>query len=128
MKIKRDKDKKELTPEEKELKDLKRARNIGLAALGTGAVSMLTSRIGRKYNDTKSVKESIERSIKENNPDLSEAIPTKYIKALKYGGAGLGAVGAGLHGISAVKYNKLKKKLKKQQEEEKNDNPEKSEK
>lgn len=128
MKIKRDKDKKELTPEEKELKELKRARNIGLAALGTGAVSMLTSRIGRKYNDTKSVKESIERSIKENNPSLSKAIPTKDIKALKYGGAGLGIIGAGLHGVSAVKYRKLKKKLEKQQEEKKNDNPEKSKK
>lgn len=109
MKIKRDKDKKELTPEEKELKDLKRAKNIGLAALGTGAVSMLASRAGRK------------------TPRDYDGKP-KNIKVLKYGGEGLGIIGAGLHGISAVKYNKLKKKLKKQQEEEKNDNPEKSKK
>lgn len=127
MKIKRDEDKKkkELTPEEKELQDLKRAKNIGLLALGTGAVSMLTSRAGRKFNDTKSVKESIERSIKENNPSLSKAIPTKDINILKYGGIGLGAVGAGVHGVSAVKYRKLKNKLKKQQEEDDNTKEEK---
>lgn len=114
MKIKRDKDKKELTPEEKELKGLKRAKNIGLAALGTGGASVGLSVVGKKINS------------KASDPKFKTS--DKDIKALKYVGLGLGAVGAGLHGISAVKYNKLKKKLKKQQEEEKNDNPEKSEK
>jgi len=116
MKIKRDKDKKELTPEEKELKDLKRAKNIGLAALGTGGASVGLSVVGKKIN----------LNSKASDPKFKTS--DKDIKALKYVGLGLGAVGAGLHGISAVKYRKLKKKLKKQQEEEKNDNPEKSEK
>ena len=111
MKIKRDKDKKELTPEEKELKELKRARNLGLAALGTGVASY-----GLGFGQDQLNKKASSDDFKHNS------------KALKYGGIGLGVIGAGLHGISAVKYRKLKNKLKKQQEEKANDNTEKSEK
>ena len=111
MKIKRDKDKKELTPEEKELKELKRARNLGLAALGTGVASYGLGFGQGKLNE------------KASDDDFKHRIG-----ALKYGGIGLSAIGAGLHGISAVKYRKLKNKLKKQQEEKANDNTEKSEK
>jgi len=112
MKIKRDKEKKEKTPEEKELDTYKKAKNTGLAALGTGLTALGTSMAGKK--------------IKEGNSTLAKRIKPKDLKIAKISGLALGIGGGLLHGISAVKYRKLKNKLKKQQEEEKNDNPEKS--
>lgn len=126
MKIKRDKDKKKpKTPEEEELSEYKRAKNIGLAALGTGAVFLGTSKLGRKFNETPSIKESIERSVKENNPSLSKGVSPRDIKITKAAGLGLGITGLGLHGISAVKYRKLKKKLQKEKEADDNTKEEK---
>lgn len=113
MKIKRDKEKKEKTAEEKELDTYKKAKNTGLAAMGTGAFFLGTSRIGNN------------RARKAETEDMRKEL-TKHSKIAKISGLALGVGGGLLHGISAVKYNKLKNKLKKQQEEEKNDNPEKS--
>ena len=106
MKIKRDKEKKELTPEELELKTYKKAKNIGLASMGSGAVFYGVSKIGKGYN-----------KIHKNNPDRQ--VDPKDINFEKAAALGLGAIGLGLHGIGAVKYRKLKKKL---QEKEENDN------
>ncbi len=114
MIIKRDK--KEKTEEEKELDSYKRGRNVGLAALGTGAGLAALSRIG------KNTKRKDGSPIQLNNPDSDHYIdPVKARKLALWSGVGIGALGLGLHGISAVKYNKLKKKLKKEKEEEKTD-------
>ena len=108
MKIKRDEDKKkkELTPEEKELQDLKRAKNIGLLALGASPVLLGLNRLSERKDS------------KASGPNFHDQPKDRRI--LKASGIGLGILGAGVHGVSAVKYRKLKNKLKKQQEE--NDN------
>lgn len=105
MKIKRDKEKKELTPEELELKSYKRAKNIGLASLGTGAAFYGISKIGKGYN-------KIHKDRPENQVDR------KDINFEKAAAIGLGAIGLGLHGIGAVKYRKLKKKLREKEEDD----------
>ena len=124
MKIKRDEDKKkkkELTEEEKELRDLKRAKNIGLASAAAGGLLAGVSRLGRKFNEQPSIKESI-------GTDNDKSIRKSTLGAQKWIGGGLAASGLALHGISAIKYRKLKKKLdaqKKEEEDKKNDNPKK---
>lgn len=112
MKIKRDKEKKEKTEEEKKLDVYRKAKNIGLAAMGTGLGILGLSAVGRP-------------KVKEEHPTLGENLNDKSgkINLLRAAGIGLSAAGLGLHGISAVKYNTLKRKLKKEREE--NDNPEK---
>ncbi len=127
MKIKRseDKKKKELTEEEKELRDLKRAKNVGLAGAVAGGLLTSVPRAGNWYNNQPRQKKSRERSILENNPDLDLSISKGKLNALKWTGLGLAGTGLALHGISAVKYRKLKKKLdaqKKEEEELKDDN------
>ena len=101
MKILRDKDKKEETPEEKELKVYKRAKNLGLASLGTGAVALGASKFLAGMND------------KKKNPS-SPGVDPVDAKVAKVSGIILGSAGGLLHGISAVKYRKLKKKLEKE--------------
>jgi len=111
MKIKRNKEKKEKTAEEKELDTYKKAKNTGLAAMGTGLAFYGTSRIGNN------------RARKAETEDKRKEL-TKHSKIAKVSGLALGIGGGLLHGISAVKYRKLKNKLDKEKEE--NDNPEKS--
>ena len=112
MIIKRDKNKKEKTEEEKELDSYKRGKNIGLAALGTGAGMAAMSRIGKNAKGSQL-----------NDPNSKFYLDPKYRKLALAGGATIGALGLGLHGVSTIKHRKLKKKLK----EEKNtdDNSEK---
>lgn len=125
MKIKRseDKKKKELTEEEKELRDLKRAKNIGLAAMGIGGAGWALGRIGgraiSKNSDGQDKYPSMNKDgIKSAKRILNVVGPSSII------------AGAGLHGISAVKYRKLKKKLdaQKKEEEDKGDDNSKKEK
>ena len=125
MKIKRDEDKKKpKTPEEEELSEYKRAKNIGLAALGTGAAFLGTSRAGRKFNEN--LKKIAEKNLKEGKPaPTTEPIRDRDIKISKAAGIGLGIAGLGLHGISAVKHRKLKKKLQKEKEADDNTKEEK---
>ena len=113
MKIKRDEDKKKkkLTPEEKELQDLKRAKNIGLLALGASPVLLGLNRLSERKDS------------KASDPNFHDQPKDRRI--LKASGIGLGILGAGVHGVSAVKYRKLKNKLKKQQEEDDNTKEEK---
>ena len=108
MKILRNKEKKEKTPEEKELEAYKRGKNIGLAATIAGPAFYGISKLGENYNKLPS---------KKNSPDKIDTADINFEKAA---GIGLGALGLGLHGVSAVKYRKLKKKL--EEEEQKNDN------
>lgn len=111
MKIIRDKEEKSKTKEEKKLDAYKKAKNIGLASLGVGGASILTSKMGIKLNN-KDMYQSKKGDDNKGNINL-----------LKAAGIGLSAAGLGLHGYAAIKYNALKRKLKKEKEE--NDNPEK---
>lgn len=110
MKIIRDKEKKEKTPEEKELEAYKKAKNIGLTAMGVAPVFYMVSKSGKVFN-----------KLRHGGKDPNKNIPQGDINYEKGAALGLGAIGLGLHGIGAVKYRKLKKKL---QEKEKDDNSE----
>lgn len=108
MKIIRHKEKKDLTPEEKELAELKKARNIGIASSALGLGALVGSRIPHN---------------KSEHPNLNISNPKGKEKLLKVGGIGLAGSGAALGTVGEIKYRKLKKKLQKEKEE--NDNPEK---
>ena len=115
MKILRDKEKKEETDEEKRLKDYKKARNVGLATLGTGALATIISRFPKNSSD---------ESKGYNNYPNKESGKKDY-KKLLLGGLITAATGAGLGTVGAIKYRKLKKKLEKENKEKENDNTEK---
>lgn len=110
MKILRGKEKKEKTPEEKELEDYKKAKNIGLAAMGTGAAAVLGSRIPKAIAEYK-------KNHPDSNLDKNNTSKGDY-RRLGIGGLVIGGTGLALHGLSALKYRKLKKKLKEMKEEE----------
>ena len=110
MKIIRDK--KEKTEEEKELDAYKKAKNVGLAAMGSSAVFYGISKVGKGFNKLPNGGKEPTRHVSEGDINFEKAAAL-----------GLGAIGLGLHGVGAVKYNQLKKKLKKEKEE--NDNSEK---